>query len=86
MEDKAALLTVRDMAVVLKISDVAVNKRLQRVKRKPLRYIGTAGVYTSADLEAIRTGGARGRPKAVEKVKTAPKIKPKKNIKKNSSN
>jgi hypothetical protein len=82
MEEKTVLLTVQDMAIALKISSVAVNKRLQRANRKPLKYIGSAGVYTEADLRAIKEGGARGRPKAEVKDKTAPKTKPKKPTKK----
>ncbi|MDR0472349.1 MAG: hypothetical protein LBH43_01565 [Treponema sp.] len=66
MDGKTALLTVMEMAQELGISSAAVNKRLQRKDRKPCKYIGTAGMYTKADLEAIRDGGKRGRPKVEE--------------------
>jgi hypothetical protein len=70
--------TVADIANELGITSVATNMRLQRKGRKPFKYIGSAGLYTKADLEAIRDGGQRGRPKAEIK----PKAKPKKTVKK----
>jgi hypothetical protein len=67
------------------VSGVAINSRLKRHDRRPHRYIGSAGIYWVADMEAIRDGGTRGRPKAsgdapqpAPKSKPAPKAKPKK--------
>jgi hypothetical protein len=80
------ILTVLDIAQQLGVSSGAVNKRLERKGIKPFRYVGPAGLYRKADMEAIRDGGTRGRPKAASdgaptpapKNKAAPKAKPKK--------
>ena len=80
MESK--LLTVSDIAQALGITNIAANTRLHRKGLRPCKFIGSAGLYTEADLEAIRDGGKRGRPKAAEE-KPAPKAKPKKTAKKN---
>jgi len=83
MDGKTTLWTVADMAKELGVSSEAVNKRLQRIERGPCKYIGSAGLYTKDDLEAIRGGGKRGRPKVMIENKRDPKIKPKKAAKKN---
>ena len=78
-EDKPVIYTVLYMAQVLGISSVAVHKRLKRFGRTASSSVGSAAVYTKADLEAIRDGGARGRPpKAEPVIETAPKAKTKK--------
>jgi predicted transcriptional regulator len=56
-------ITVLDMAQTLGISTAAVKMRLSRKGIEPFKYIGTAGIYTKADLETIREAGKRGRPK-----------------------
>jgi predicted ArsR family transcriptional regulator len=75
-------ITVLEIAQKLGISSDAARKRLNRLGVEPLRYIGSAAIYREAALEAIKDRGARGRPKAGEKTKTAPKTKPKKTAKK----
>ena len=71
------------MAQELGISSGAVKMRLHRYGITPYMYIGSAGIYKKADLEAIRDKGERGRPKVEPKGKTAPKARTKKISKKN---
>jgi hypothetical protein len=71
-------ITVLDMAQALGISSAAVKMRLSRKGIEPFKYIGSAGIYTKVDLEAIREGGKRGRPKPDSKSKPVPKNKTKK--------
>jgi hypothetical protein len=68
--------TVSEIAKELEITTTATNARLNRKGRRPCKFIGSAGLYTKADLEAIRDGGKRGRPKA-KTSKPAPKTKKK---------
>jgi len=82
MEEKIMPLTVLVFSQRLGISTAAVNKRLQRLGKKPYMYIGVSGIYTEADFEAIKDGGKRGRPYPDSKQKTAPKNKTKKQSKK----
>jgi hypothetical protein len=82
MEEKVMPLTVLTFSQRLGISTAAVNKRLQRTDKKPYMYIGSSGIYTEADFEAIKDGGKRGRPYPDSKQITAPKTNPKKTAKK----
>jgi len=70
-------ITVLDMAQRLKTSSVAIKMRLSRKGIAPFKYIGSAGLYTEKDFEAIKDGGTRGRP-PVTKTKKPPKKSPKK--------
>jgi len=54
-------ITVLDMAQRLGTSSAAVKMRLSRKGREPFKYVGSAGLYTEADFEAIREA-KRGRP------------------------
>ena len=57
------MLTVSDMSQSLGQLPVTIKKRIQRLGIKPVRYIGTAGMYHPSVLEAIREVPAQGRPR-----------------------
>jgi predicted ArsR family transcriptional regulator len=71
-------ITVLDIAQGLGISSDAVRKRLNRLEIKPLRYIGSAAIYSNEAIELIRDHGTRGRPKAVPETSQKPPVVPKK--------
>jgi hypothetical protein len=83
------ILTITEIAKKLDISSTAVQMRFRRRGIKPIRFIGSTGIYQEDDMEAIREPGVRGRPKVSDgapeptpKSKVAPKAKPKKPPKK----
>jgi hypothetical protein len=70
---ESEFLTLAEIANKLGITAMAAMSRMRREGRKPYKYIGSAGLYTNADLEAIRGHSQRGRPKAENKPKPEPK-------------
>jgi len=72
-------LSVFDMAQRLNTSTAAVKMRLSRKGIEPYRYIGTAGIYTENDFEAIKETNKRGpkrkKPESNKTAKKTPKQK-----------
>jgi predicted ArsR family transcriptional regulator len=67
---------VADIANKLGITSDAVKRRFQRLGIKPIRYVGSAGLYRESDVERI-LHVTRGRPVTAKKAKATAK-KPKK--------
>jgi hypothetical protein len=70
-------ITALEMSHILGVSSDGVKRRLQRKGIRPFKYIGPVGLYKNADLEAIKDGGIRGRPKAKPPEPTTKKTKAK---------
>jgi hypothetical protein len=70
-------ITALYMSQVLGISSDGVKRRLQRKGIRPFKYIGPVGLYKASDLDAIKDGGVRGRPKT-----NTPENTPKNTVKK----
>jgi hypothetical protein len=56
-------LTIAEIANILSINQKAASTRLRRAGIKPMRLVGTTGIYDPSAVDAIRDVPGKGRPK-----------------------
>jgi sporulation protein YlmC with PRC-barrel domain len=56
-------LTAREIADILHIEVDTAKRRIQRLKIKPIRYVGPTAIYDPSVPDAIRNVPDKGRPK-----------------------